>query len=157
MALFSNTDLAAIAFPNDNAFDVTQIDDTLIKDAELQNIRPVFKYLYDKIVANNNTAATPLETEFLNQIKTPLALYVKALLLPEIHVQATNAGAVQMHGEYFKQASDKSRDAVISNLNKRANVRIQRVVEWYGEQVEFTSKDNDNDKSDNTPSGDIIL
>lgn len=160
MALMTPSEVVTSAWALDNSFDVDNISEQFIEDVELIYIRPAFPWLYDEIVdENSGTPEAGDQTEWVTRIQPALALFCKAEVQQEKHVDSNNAGATHSQGEYYKQVSQSSVDALVASLKRRANARLESVVRWYDEETDLQDDDDsgDSDVTDNTDSGDIIF
>ena len=121
--LISPEEVVEIALGGEDNFRSTSVTEAVIISAQQKFIRPVFNALYDAL----EKGAYP---EFLNcHIKTPLAYYVKYLLLPSIAAQVGASGVVQASGTTLAPVGNTALRRVMQRTKSDADALIEAAIE----------------------------
>jgi hypothetical protein len=122
--LISPAVVAERAFRAPDFIEAVAVSEAVILAAEQKFIRPVLgAALCDRL----REGAYPLLLD--EYVVPPLALYVKALMLPSLAVQAGAAGVVEAHGPHLARADGKKVRAVVRRLRAEALALMKRAVE----------------------------
>lgn len=122
--LVSASEVVEIAFGARESM-LQRVDDpTLIEAAQYKYLRPVFGALYDAMCEGRYT-------RFRNEyIKVPLALYVKAMLIPSLGVRTEAVGMIAPGDQTFDDAPTGNVDLLRRDLFARAELLLRRAVEY---------------------------
>lgn len=121
--LISPDEVIEIAFAGCEPIDKSAIDISLIMTAEQKFIRPVVGKLYDSLLEGKYP-------EFVcEQIKAPLALYVKFLALALLSFRIGNMGVGQQRTDSFEPCSPAEQTRLAANIRTSATALIRRAVD----------------------------
>jgi hypothetical protein len=121
--LISPGQVSELAFRAPDFITADAVPTATILAAQHKFIRPVLGGLYGALCRGEYP-------EFLAEyIATPLALYVKLLMLPSLAVQAGVAGVVEIEAENLVRASEARLRGAMHSLRSDATTLMHRAVE----------------------------
>lgn len=121
--LITPSEVAAIAFDHTEAFRPESVTEAAILTAQRKFIKPVLGSLYAELLDGKHA---DLLSEY---IKTPLALYVKWVILPLLSVQSGNTGVVQVRSGNFLPADTRTLARIRRRIKTDANTLVRCAVE----------------------------
>lgn len=98
-----------------------------IKLALLNYMKPQLSGLYDLCIAT--TPSATIQTLCTNYLLDPLAFYVKYQALPDMFVQMSNVGAMQMNEQYSTSSSTADRNVLRNQALNDANALMRVAIE----------------------------
>jgi hypothetical protein len=138
--LISPATVVSLAFRAPDFIEAESVSEAVILAAEQKFIRPVLGgALCDRL----REGAYPLLLE--EYVALPMALYVKALMLPQLAVQAGAAGVVEAHGTHLARAGEGKLRGAVRRLRAEALVLVKRAVEYIeaaGGYIEYDPHEN---------------
>ena len=121
--LISQQEVVNIAI-NEKNFDLSLITDADIEGAELIHLQPrIGQDLYKALQEGKHP-------ELLTKLRTPLAYFVKLVVLPAIAVKVANSGQMVGFNQHSNSASKAERLELREATRKIAEAHLNKVLEY---------------------------
>ena len=151
-ALITAQEVIDISFIGEENIKTNRIKDSVILSAQEKYLRDKFPGLYDKFLEGEYS-------DFVKEyIKSPLAYFVRYLILPNIGIQMSNMGINIPHNDFSKGASDRQRDTLRQSALMIAEPLIENAIRYINEhEVDFPEYKRNIKKTTNRVKGGIIF
>lgn len=98
--------------------------------AEYRLLRPMLgSKLFDKLTSEEESPS-PHIAALAEQLKTPLALHIVALLLPSLAAHIGSLGVVRLEGEGFEKADEATLARVVARLRHDADALLDAATDY---------------------------
>lgn len=130
--LISPAEVIRLAFGSNYSLHERDIPESTILAAQYRLLRPmVGRTLYSRLVSEEEATATaPSITALAERLRTPLALYVVALLLPSLAARVGSLGVVRLEGEGFESADEATVARLCSRLRHDADALLDEATDY---------------------------